>query len=599
MSLLLERYSVVRVINLPGGAGMKWIQEIHKKWHASIAHVFLLHFNVSDTVDGVNSTVEFLMKSPLVSEREIIICYNRSAGITFPIPEHRKVLLDELGLTAPDIDSLGIDQAMPREPVAALTLIEAALRLTVEDGNGNNKAKTAVIIDYAETLAPAAEFAQMSPADRTVITTFLRIARDRQITDLGSPVFLVAENLSDIHPALRSASSRIEAVQVSLPDLDERLRFIDALAGKYALEDGTVNLQDITIQQMARLTAGLKRLHLEDIFLRADTDGVPVTPDLVKERKRDIISSEYGDVLQIIDPEVDFGDIGGMEHVKEFFRKNVIRPLREGNFRRCPMGILLPGPAGTGKTVLAEAVAKESGVNCCSLNLAKIMDKWVGASEANLEKALKCVEALSPAIVVVDEIDQAGLSRDNSGDSGVSNRLFKRLLEFMSDTRHRGKVVFVGLTNRPDKMDAALKRPGRFDKKVPILPPDVEERADIFRVMCRKYNVTCVLSEQERREAAEATDGYTGAEIEALVLKAAEVAEDSGAEAIRAEHIRHALEVYRPTTQSIEEMTRLALEECNDLELLPPGYRLKAAEKRNRKLHIVGEGSQARKKRNL
>ncbi len=581
---------------------MKWIQEISNKWHASIAHVFLLHFNVSDTVDGVDSMVEFLMKLPLVLEREIIICYNRSAGITFPIPEHRRVLLEELGLmgSGSDINQLGIDEALPREPVAALTLIEAALRLSSVDSNGEVKAKTAVIIDYAETLTPAAEFAQMSPNDRTVLTTFLRWARDRQISDLGSPVFLATENLSDIHPALRSASSRIEAVQVPLPDMEERQRFIEALAlsERHALEDGAANLRDITIPQMARLTAGLKKLHLEDIFLRADTD-TPVTPELVKERKKDIISSEYGDVLQIIDPEVDFSDIGGMDHVKEFFRKNVIQPLRDGNLRRCPMGILLPGPAGTGKTVLAEAVAKESGINCCSLNLAKIMDKWVGSSEANLEKALHCVEALSPAIVVVDEIDQSGLSRDNSGDSGVSNRLFKRLLEFMSDTRHRGRVVFVGLTNRPDKMDAALKRPGRFDKKVPILPPDTDERADIYRVMCKKYGISCNLSEDELREAAEATEGYTGAEIEALVLKAAEVAEDSGEETILMEHVRHALEVYRPTTQSIEEMTRLALEECNDMDLLPPSYRQKLVEKKTRNLHAIGSKVQTRKKRNL
>lgn len=578
---------------------MKWIHDIDKKWHASIAHVFLLHFNVSDTVNGSASNVEYLMNSPLVTKKEIIICYNRSAGITFPIPEHRKVLLEELGLAGSDINTLGIDEALPRDPVAALMLIEAALRLFTVDGNGESKAKTAVLIDYAETIVPAAEFAQMSPGDRTVLTTLLRWARDKQIAELGSPIFLVTENLSDIHPALRTASSRIEAVQVSLPDLEERQRFVEGLSVKYALGDGTANLKNITISQMARLTAGLKKLHLEDIFLRADTDMVPVTPELVKERKKDIISSEYGDVLQIIDPEVDFSDIGGMEHVKQFFRKNVITPLREGNLRRCPMGILLPGPAGTGKTVLAEAVAKESGVNCCSLNLAKIMDKWVGASEANLDKALHCVEALSPAIVVVDEIDQAGLSRDNSGDSGVSNRLFKRLLEFMSDSRHRGKVVFIGLTNRPDKMDAALKRPGRFDKKLPILPPDVEERADIYHVMCKKYNIACDLSEEELQEVAEATDGYTGAEIEALVLKAAEVAEDSGSEAIQAEHIRYALEVYRPTTQSIEEMTRLALEECNDLELLPPAYRQKVADRRVRRLQVVGDGNQTRKKRNL
>jgi len=484
--------------------------------------------------------------------------------------------------------------------VAALSLIESALRLFSVDGNDKSKAKTAVIIDYAETLAPAAEFAQMSPGDRTILTTLLRWAKDKQIAELGSPVFLVTENLSDVHPALRSASSRIEAVQVSLPDMEERQRYIEALKERYAHGDGTVNLKDITIPQMARLTAGLKKLHIEDIFLRAETDMVPVTPELVKERKKDIISSEYGDVLQIIDPEVDFSDIGGMGYIKEFFQKNVIKPLREGNLRRCPMGTLLPGPAGTGKTVLAEAVAKESGVNCCSLNLAKIMDKWVGASEANLDKALQCIEALSPAIVVIDEIDQSGFSRDNSGgDSGVSNRLFKRLLEFMADTRHRGRVVFLGLTNRPDKMDAALKRPGRFDKKLPILPPDVEERADIYRVICKKYGVACTLSEKELQEAAEEMEGYTGAEIEALVLKAAEVAEDSGSESIQAEHVRYALEVYKPTTQSIEEMTRLALDECNDLELLPPYYRQKVAEKRVRKLQLVSENSQTRKKRNL
>lgn len=403
---------------------MKWLKEIHKKWLASIAHVFLLHSNVSDTVGGTSTNIEYLMGSTLFAKREIIIHYNRSAGITFPIPEHRKTLLDELGLADAEINIAGIDEALPREPVAALALIEAALRLFSVNDDGEREAKTAVIIDYAETLVPAAEFSQMTPGDRTVLTSLLRLAKDRQIADLGSPVFLVTENLFDIHPALRTASSRIESIIVPLPNTEEREQFIEMLADKYAGPDGTAML-DITIPQMARLTAGLKKLHLEDIFLRADTDEAPVTPELVKERKREIIAAEYAAVLQIIDPEVNFNDIGGMGHIKEFFLKNVIGPMKEGNLRRCPMGILLPGPAGTGKTILAEAVAKESGVNCCALNLSKIMDKWVGSSEANLEKALQCIETLSPAIVLIDEIDQAGLSREHGGDSGVGNRLFK------------------------------------------------------------------------------------------------------------------------------------------------------------------------------
>ena len=575
---------------------MRWIEEIHRKWSASIAHVFLLHFNVWDTVDGGSSVVEYLMQSPLVSEREIIICYNRSSGITFPIPSHKKVLMEDLGFSASDVGPVGVDEIVPRDPVAALMLMEDALRLSAPDGKGGLRAKAAVIMDYAETLVPAAELAQMPPGDRTVLTTLLRWARDRQIADLGSPVFLVAENISDVNRALRSASSRIEVVRVPLPDLEERQRYIQALAEKYSV-DGRPNLEDITVPQMARLTAGLKMLHIEDIFLRSGADAV--TPELIKERKRDIISAEYGDVLQIIDPELDFDSIGGMENVKEFFRKNVIQPLRGGNFRRCPMGVLMPGPAGTGKTILAEAVAREIGVNCCALNLAKIMDRWVGSSEANLEKALQCIEALAPTVTIVDELDQSGLSRSNSGDSGVSNRLFKRLLEFMADDRHRGRVVFLGMTNRPDLIDAALKRPGRMDRKVPILPPDEGERADIFRVVFSKYEIVNALSGEELEAAAVATDGYTGAEIAALVLKAADVAEDSGSDSVRAEHLQYALEVYRPTTGDIELMTQLALRECDDLDLLPVAYRQKMMEKRDRKLQLITGGSnEGRKRRN-
>ncbi|MFZ5650723.1 MAG: ATP-binding protein [Bacillota bacterium] len=573
---------------------MRWIEEIHRKWSASIAHVFLLHFNVWDTVDGNSSVIEYLTQSPLVAEREILIYYNRSAGITFPIPSHKKTLLEDLGFSAADAGPAGVDEIVPRDPAAALMLMEDALRLSVPDGKGGLRAKTAVIMDYAETLVPAAELAQMPPGDRTVLTTILRWARDRQIADLGSPVFLVAENISDVNRVLRSASSRIEAVRVPLPDLEERRRYIQALAEKYAV-DGRPNMKDVTVPQMAGLTAGLKKLHIEDIFLRSGADAV--TPELIKERKRDIISLEYGDVLQIIDPELDFGSIGGMKNAKEFFRRNVIRPLREGNARRCPAGVLMPGPAGTGKTILAEAVAKESGVNCCSLNLAKIMDRWVGSSEANLEKALQCIETLAPTIVVLDELDQTGLSRSGSGDSGVSNRLFKRLLEFMADDRHRGRTVFLGLTNRPDLIDSALKRPGRMDRKFPVLPPDEEERVDVFQVVFRRYGISHTLSEEELKAAAAATDGYTGAEIRALVLKAADVAEDAGSETVKADHLRYALEVFRPTTGDIDMMTQLALKECDDLDLLPAAYRQKMMEKRDRKLQVVSGGSGGGRKR--
>ena len=142
----------------------------------------------------------------------------------------------------------------------------------------------------------------------------------------------------------------------------------------------------------------------------------------------------------------------------------------------------MTGPAGTGKSAVAEAVAHEAGVNAVVLNLARILGQYVGNSERNLEKALQAIKSLAPTIVFIDEIDQS-VSRGGSGDSGVSNRIFKRLLEFMSDTGNRGQVLFLAATNRPDLLDAALRRPGRFDKKIPFLIPDESERAAIIQVM--------------------------------------------------------------------------------------------------------------------
>ncbi len=546
-----------------------WYREIADKWASRIAHVFLLHGNTGDTVDGVNSVEDFLVKSGLCLQRDVMIRYDRSSGITFPLRSHRENFYRLLGEDAP----VGDDDMLPREPAAALRLIERVL-LSTKDYNGESLPAVAVVISFAETICPANDVSAMSGEDRAVLVTLQRWARDPGFVAVGPPVFLVTENLTDVHPALRSASARIEAIQVPMPSLAERRAFISALAQSQGVAVDDVN-------QAAAMTAGLKRVHIEDIVLRAKLQDRSVDAELIKARKDEIVRLEFADVLELIDPEYGFEVIGGMEYIKDFFRRNVISPIRNGNLRRVPLGVLLPGPPGTGKTVLASAVAKESGLNCAALNLSKIFDKWVGSSERALEKALTCLDALAPCLVIVDEIDQSGLSRENSGDSGVSNRLFKRLLEFMSDTRHRGRIVFVGLTNRPDLMDPALKRPGRFDRKIPVLPPNEEEREDIFRVMFEKYRIA---HKVDLAGAATQTDGYTGAEIEALVLKALEVAEDAGSDVVADEHLAHALDAYVPTTRDIQAQVRLALQECNDKDLLPPAYRAILDERREKKV---------------
>ncbi len=536
-----------------------WFLEIANKWSAGIAHVFLLHGNTSDTVDGANTVQTFLSNvTKLCLNRDVVVMYDRSSGITFPLPSHRTAFYQAIGIDAPEDDF-----ELPRDPSGALRLIERVLPLTKEGPGGTRVPATAVIISFAETIFPANDLSNMSSEDRTVLVTLQRWAREPEFIQVGPPVFLIAENLAEISPTLREASSRIEAIEVPYPTLDERKDYLEAL-----IDAHKVTAKDV--DRFAAMTAGLKKIHIEDIILRARLENREVNADLIKTRKDEIVRAEFAEVLELIDPEYGFEAIGGMDYVKDFFYRNVINPIKTGNLRRVPLGVLLPGPPGTGKTLLASAVAKESGLNCAALNLSKIFNQWVGSSERNLDKALSCLDALAPCLIVIDEIDQSGMNRENSGDSGVSNRLFKRLLEYMSDTGHRGKVVFIGLTNRPDLMDAALKRPGRFDRKIPVLPPNEDERKAIFEVMFAKYEI---VHETNLGKVASQTDGYTGAEIEALVLKALEVAEDSGSEVVMDKHLAHALEAYVPTTRDIQAQVRLALAECNDRELLPPAYR--------------------------
>ena len=148
----------------------------------------------------------------------------------------------------------------------------------------------------------------------------------------------------------------------------------------------------------------------------------------------------------------------------------------------------------THNTVLSKAVARESGMNCVALNLNRIMDKYVGASERNLDKALDCAMAMQPTIIFIDEIDEALPKRHGAEQSALNSRINKRLLEFFSDSTHRGQVIILGATNYPEKIDPAIKRAGRFDKRIPMFAPDRFDRMRIIRIVMQRkgYEVSCI-----------------------------------------------------------------------------------------------------------
>jgi len=559
------------------GSAPKWAKTWQRQYTSQVAHAFIFHFNTNDVTTSGVSVQDYITKVLIGSQTEqgslmdIVVTYDRANGLRFPLDSMRQKFMDMIGLGQQEAQGgqddvlaalLGsnggqqTDEELPRRPGQVLPLLNTLLH--------DSTIRCTVIINHPETLAPNADAYMLSPEDRESLITLAGWGSDPDLAAHGQCVILVTDSLGNLHPALVAASNRYESISVDLPNLRERSQYINRLSATDAFRGFEWK---INATRLANGTAGLGLVHIRDILLRARQTGA-LTWELVKERKDSIIASEFADVLEMIEPTYGWERIGGLEHVKAFFNRSVIQPIQDGRYSRVPMGVLMTGPAGTGKSAVAVAVAKEAGINAVSLNMSRILGQYVGNSERNLEKAIQAIESLSPTIVFIDEIDQT-VSRSEGGDSGVGSRIFKRLLEFMSDTTHRGKVVFLAATNRPDLMDAALRRPGRFDKKIPFLVPDEDERASIIRVMASAYGLD--IENLDMSPLAEACDGWTGAEIEAAAVKAIELVEDEALSPQDA--LVQAFKRLSPSTADIQFMTLLAIKETNDTDLLPAKYR--------------------------
>lgn len=581
------------------GQPPEWASELTIKYQSNISHAFLLHGNVQDYVAGLagQSLKGYLTDS--FRGRDLVISWDRANGFTLPTQKMRQKFIEIAGIPVPNQPGAaqpparslasGLNRAATpahtdlaailskiRNPSDALDALSQVLHWRPPKRNEGGQDvedafRVAVVLDYAESIAPATD-AAAAENDRSALVTLSSWGRERLIGDHEHLLILIVNELSDMNERLRRSSARWEHIEIPFPTVEERAAFIQSLLDG----DEEMRLADgLSPIEMARLCTGLRYIDLEDILLRASFQNQPVDQRLIKRRKDEIVASEFADVLRVVDVEYGFERLGGLEEVKHDLLETVVAPMRSGEYRLVPQGILLMGPAGTGKTQIAKALAGESKVTFVSLDLSKIFSKWVGATERSLERAIEAIIAWRPCIVFIDEIDQA-VSRGESGDSGVSNRVFKRLMEIMADTTWRGHVLWIAATNRPDLLDTALLRPGRLDKKIPILAPSAGERTAILAVLTQAgfagTRAKDLPSDEECAALAGTMVDYTGAEIEGIVGKAVQLRARNRQLTI-IDALRQAFEKIIPTTQNMTLMTRLALLHCNDLDLVPEEHR--------------------------
>lgn len=543
---------------------------------AGIASVFLVHGDIHGLVR--NPDAEDEPDRPYLSFRaffekvldggDLVVFYDVAAGLTCLTAAMTKRLtqLASADESRPDRGDpiaaakagLAARRGLPREPENALPALEKALRTL---------SRVAVVIESAHFVAPTiSPGIPLPPEERANLQRIRNWARDDAVRSRKNLVLLLTDQAAKVSAELRVADGGIPLVHVPKPDLEERTGFLVAMTGAEAGGEFPVP-DDFDPAAFARAAQGMGLRQLQEVLLRARDADEPLSPAFLKAKKREILNAEYGDVMEVVEPARGLDDIGGHDHIKKFFA-DVLEGIRKGDARLVPMGVTLMGPPGTGKTAIVEALAREAGFNFVKTRSVRSM--WVGESEARMEKLVLGLRSLAPVVVMNDEADLAEGGRDAAkGDSGVSERLMKMWMELLSDPRIRGRIIVIHCTNRPDRIDPALKRSGRSDERILMAMPSAVERPVILAVQFRRHAIPTSL--RDFASFARATEGLSGADLEKIVLSAYRFAREGGREEVDEAALRAAIADFIPSASQaeIDAMTVAGLSECSSRRLLP------------------------------
>lgn len=445
---------------------------------------------------------------------------------------------------------------------------EENLREYFEEAEENSP--SIIFIDELDAIAPKREETNGEVERRTVaqLLTLMDGLKSR-----GQVVVIGATNRPDsLDPALRRPGRFDREIEIGVPDSEERKEVLEIHTRNMPLAD------DVDLDKISNTTHGFVGADLESLCKEAamrvvrrilpeiqNDEEIPkevmekivVTGDDFKNAQKEIQPSALREVLVQI-PDIKWSDIGGLEKIKQELKEAVEWPLKHPEtFQRLgirpPKGTLLYGIPGTGKTLLAKAVASESEANFISIKGPELLSKWVGESEKGVREVFRKAKQAAPTVIFFDEIDAiAGARSGNDTDSGVTKRVVNQLLTEMDGLEELEDVAIIAATNRPDILDAGLMRPGRFDRHIHVKEPDEEARLAIFNVHTKNMPLA---KDVDLKKLAKNTDGYVGADIEAVCREAAMLTlrKNLDAEEIPYKYFKEAIDKVKPGHNSNEE----------------------------------------------
>jgi transitional endoplasmic reticulum ATPase len=558
-------------------------------------------FSVVDTspkgVVVIHPTTSIKMKGEKVGEKEGVgVTYEDIGGLHKEIQKIREMI--ELPLKYPEVfDRLGIGAPkgvlLHGPPGCGKTLIARAVANetdayfihvsgpeVIHKFYGESEAHLRAIFEKASEQAPAIVFLDEIDAiaskreevrgdqqvERRVVAQLLALMDG--LKSRGEVIVIGATNIPNVlDPALRRPGRFDREISISIPDRNGRLEIL------HIHTRGMPLASDVDLERLAEITHGFVGADLEALAREAamitlrkimpkiefEADYIPyelllkleVTMDDFMEALKEVEPSAIREVFTEI-PDVKWSDVGGLEEVKRVLKETIEWPLRYPEiFKQAntnpAKGLLLTGAPGTGKTLLAKAVASESGVNFISVKGPALLSKWVGESEKGIREVFKKAKQASPCIIFFDEVDAIAPTRGASADSHVTERVISQFLTELDGIEELKGVVVLAATNRPDIIDPALLRAGRFDFQLELPIPDERTRLEIFKVHTRGKPLA---SDVNLESLAKITEGMVGSDIEAISRKASMLAirefinqeeEDATKLKIEARHFREAL----------------------------------------------------------
>jgi len=539
----------------PSGAP-KWAKQIHVAFESGASGQFVLHGNVQDRMplDGRLVNIEHYVRDELLADFEVVFTYDLGNGLT--VARGGELLANWVPSAM---------RSLPHLPLEAIRFVSRYLRYlaNVQVLGTRKDVRVAILVRGAEQLMPA----DGEGFEHGTLTALVREwGSSDPFTQLPFASILVTANLSDLEPLIAFAP-HVTPVRVPLPSRAELEAALVVLQSRYP---ETIPA-DTNLPALAASMVGVSLRTLEQVTkMRAHHGQVLQSSDL-SEVKKQMVEQDAPGLVEFLQSARTLDDYHGQDALKQWLRQDVVL-WKSNDLRALPMGYLLCGPVGTGKTFLVECLAGEAGVPVVKLK--NFREKWIGSSEGNLEKVFRLIRALGRCIVFIDEADQTlGRRESGTGDGGLSGRLYSMIAQEMSDTANRGKVMWVLASSRPDLLEVDLKRPGRIDLKIPILPTTTPaESLALISALSRRYGLEISAEHLAQIETLLPSLLTPGA-AEALVMKAYRMVrteEIEGGEAL----MRCLASYQNPIAQDVlEKQMRLAIREATDLSFVPPALR--------------------------